>query len=160
MRIKTICIVGENYIVMPRSHIQRSPAEFVDRQKVAEIQIRQGIERIFRLKSTLSHFGRGSGGALWTSRPARARQYTNESWGKPARQMGGRGPSIGQLINSVLSMRRPNTRPTLGRQAGRGSTQRPAKILAKMPFFFFFFFFFFFLARREVGRAPFMWRPL
>ena len=29
-------------------------------QKVAEIQIRQGVERTFRLKSTLSHFGRGS----------------------------------------------------------------------------------------------------
>ena len=51
-------------VVMPASHIQWSPAEFVDRQKVAEFQTRQGVERIFRLKSTLSHIGRGSGGAL------------------------------------------------------------------------------------------------
>ena len=55
---------------MPTSHIQRSPAEFVDHPNVVEFHIRQGVERIFRLKSTLSHFGRGSGGALWTSRPA------------------------------------------------------------------------------------------
>ena len=58
---------------MPTSHIQRSPAEFVDRPKVAEFHIRQGVERIFRLKATmatLSHFGRGSRGALWISRPA------------------------------------------------------------------------------------------
>ena len=47
---------------MPSSHIQRSPAEFVDRQKVAEFC--QGVERIFRLKSTLSHFGRGKGAAV------------------------------------------------------------------------------------------------
>ena len=49
---------------MPTSHIQRSPAEIVDRPNVAEFQIRQGVERIFCLKCTLSHFGRGSGGAL------------------------------------------------------------------------------------------------
>ena len=103
-------------VLMPRSHIQRSPAEFVDRQKVAEIQIRQGVERIFRLKSTLSHDGRGSGGALWTSRPAPVRtlgrgsggalwtslsmpgprQNTNGSRAKPARHMGGRRPTFGQ----------------------------------------------------------------
>ena len=53
--------------LMPTSHIQRSPAEFVDRPKVA---IRQGVERIFRLKSTLSHFGRGSGGAPLNKSPA------------------------------------------------------------------------------------------
>ena len=44
--------------VMPTSHIQRSPAEIVDRPNVAEFQIRQGVERIFCLKCTLSHFGR------------------------------------------------------------------------------------------------------
>ena len=49
---------------MPTSHIQRSPVEIVDRPNVAEFQIRQGVERIFCLKCTLSHFGRGSGGAL------------------------------------------------------------------------------------------------
>ena len=32
---------------MPTSHIQRSPAEIVDRPNVAEFQIRQGVERIF-----------------------------------------------------------------------------------------------------------------
>ena len=32
---------------MPTSHIQRSPAEIVDRLNVAEFQIRQGVERIF-----------------------------------------------------------------------------------------------------------------
>ena len=48
---------------MPASRMQRSPAEFVDHQKVAEFQTRQGVERIFRLKSTLSHLGQGSGGA-------------------------------------------------------------------------------------------------
>ena len=62
--------LGHHYAYTCRSHIQRSPAEFVDRQKVAEIQIRQGVERIFRLKSTLLHFGRGSGGALRTCRLA------------------------------------------------------------------------------------------
>ena len=52
-------------VIMPTSHyIQRSPAEIVDRPNVAEFQIRQGVERIFCLKCTLSHFGRGSGGAL------------------------------------------------------------------------------------------------
>ena len=57
-----ICDVG----IMPTSHIQRSSAEIVDRPNVAEVQIRQGVERIFCLKCTLSHFGRGSGGALRT----------------------------------------------------------------------------------------------
>lgn len=36
--------------LMPASHIQRSPAEFVYRQKVAEFQNRRGVERIFRWK--------------------------------------------------------------------------------------------------------------
>lgn len=49
---------------MPASHIQRSSAELVDRQKVAELQTRQAVEIIFRLKSTLSHIGRGSVGAF------------------------------------------------------------------------------------------------
>ena len=49
---------------MPTSNIQRSPANFVDhRQKVAEIQIRQGVERIFRLKSIPCHISDGIGGA-------------------------------------------------------------------------------------------------
>ena len=52
------------WLCLYTSHIQRSPAKFVDRQKVAKFQIRQGVERVFPLKSTLSHFGRGSGGAL------------------------------------------------------------------------------------------------
>ena len=34
-------------VLMPTSHIQRSPAEIVDRPNVAEFQIRQGVERIF-----------------------------------------------------------------------------------------------------------------
>ena len=55
---------------MPTSHIQRSPAEFVVRPNVAEFHIRPRVEHILCLKSTLSHFGRSSGGALWTSRPA------------------------------------------------------------------------------------------
>ena len=59
-----------NLSFMPTWYIQRSPAEFVDRPKVTEFYMRQGVERFFRLKSTLSHFGRGSEGALWTSRPA------------------------------------------------------------------------------------------
>ena len=41
-----------------------------------QFQIRHGVERIFRLKSTLSHFRRGSGGALWTSRPAPVSKLT------------------------------------------------------------------------------------
>ena len=49
---------------MPTLHIQQSPAEIVDRPNVAEFQIRQGVERIFCLKCTLSQFGRGSGGSL------------------------------------------------------------------------------------------------
>ena len=49
---------------MPTSHIQRFPAEIVDCPNVAEFQIRQGVERIFCFKCTLSHFGRGSSGAL------------------------------------------------------------------------------------------------
>ena len=55
-----------NEIIMPTSHIQRSPAEIVDRPNVAEFQIRQGFRAFFflNLKCTLSHFGRGSGGAL------------------------------------------------------------------------------------------------
>lgn len=52
---------------MPASHIQWPPAEFVGRQKVAEFQTRRGVERIFRLESTLLHIGRGSGGAVWTA---------------------------------------------------------------------------------------------
>ena len=40
------------------SHIQRSPAEIVDRPNVAEFQIHQGVERIFCFKCTLSHFAR------------------------------------------------------------------------------------------------------
>ena len=45
---------------MPTSHIQRSPAEFVDRQKIAEIQIRQGVERIFLTKSIPCHISDGA----------------------------------------------------------------------------------------------------
>ena len=51
--------VSNAYVTYPRS-----PAEIVDRPNVAEFKIRQGVERIFCLKCTLSHFGRGSGGAL------------------------------------------------------------------------------------------------
>ena len=40
---------------MPTSHIQRSPAEVVDRPNVAEFQIRQGVERIFCLKLYPDH---------------------------------------------------------------------------------------------------------
>ena len=54
-----IVFLNFSFVLMPTSHIQRSPAEFVDRPNVAEFHIRQGVERIFRLKSTLSHFGRG-----------------------------------------------------------------------------------------------------
>ena len=64
------------YAVMSTPHIQPSPADSVVRQKVAEFQTRQGVERIFRLKSTLSHFGRGSGGALWNYRPAPVSKLT------------------------------------------------------------------------------------
>ena len=35
---------------MPTSHIQRSPAEIVDRPNVAEFQIRQGVEHMFLLE--------------------------------------------------------------------------------------------------------------
>ena len=35
---------------------------------------------IFRLKSTLSHFGRGSVGALWKSRPAPVSELTGVGW--------------------------------------------------------------------------------
>ena len=34
--------------VMPTSHIQRSPAEIVDRPNVAEFQIRQGVRFLAR----------------------------------------------------------------------------------------------------------------
>ena len=40
---------------MPTSHIQRSPAEIVDRPNIAEFQIRQGVERIFCLKCIPCH---------------------------------------------------------------------------------------------------------
>ena len=49
---------------MPTSHIQRSPAEFVDRQKVAEFQIRQGVdgvEGIFSLEINPVTFRTGLG---------------------------------------------------------------------------------------------------
>ena len=83
---------------MPTSHIQRqrSPAEFVDRPKVAEFHIRPGVERILRLKSTLSHFGRSSGGALWISRPAPVSTLTGVG-AKLARHnflMGGPGAGV------------------------------------------------------------------
>ena len=69
---------------MPMSHIQRSPAEIVDRPNVAEFQIRQGVEHIFCLKCTLSHFGRGSGGALRKlvirNRPAPVSKLTGVVW--------------------------------------------------------------------------------
>ena len=47
---------------MPIRHviIPQSPAEFVDRQKVAEFQIRQGVARIFRLKSCPCHISDGA----------------------------------------------------------------------------------------------------
>ena len=50
LRNFTIILISSS---LPTSHIQRSPAEFVDRPKVAEFNIRQGVDRIFRLKSTL-----------------------------------------------------------------------------------------------------------
>ena len=64
------------HFVMPASHIQRSPAEFkfVDRQKVVEFQTRQGVERIFRFKYTLSHFWTGLGKCPLNKSPG-ARQY-------------------------------------------------------------------------------------
>ena len=92
--------------LMTTSHIQRSPAEFVDRPKVAEFHIRHGFERIFRLKSTLSHFGRASG----------------------ARSTYGRAPSeFRSMIN-----RSDDARPTPGQHSAdtrAGSAQRPACVL-------------------------------
>ena len=46
---------------MPMSHIQRSPAEIVDRPNVAEFQIRQGVERIFLLEMYPVTFWTGLG---------------------------------------------------------------------------------------------------
>ena len=49
------------YATAYTSHIQRSPAEIVDRPNVAEFQIRRGVERIFCLKCIPCHIlGRGS----------------------------------------------------------------------------------------------------
>ena len=47
-RRKAECLhIMFNEIIMPTSHIQRSPAEIVDRPNVAEFQIRQGFRAFF-----------------------------------------------------------------------------------------------------------------
>ena len=81
---------------MPGScHIQRSPAELVVRHKVAEIKIREGVERIFCvLKIYPVTFRTGLGRRPLNKSPD-ARQYTNGIRAKLARHMGGRRPSFG-----------------------------------------------------------------
>ena len=51
-------MIHNAYVTYPT--VLRSPAEFVDRPKVAEFQIRQGVERIFRLKSIPCHISDGA----------------------------------------------------------------------------------------------------
>ena len=106
---------------MPTSHIQRSPAEIVDQPNVAEFKIRQGVERIFCLKCTLSHFGRGSGGAfrklVIRNRPAPCERRPipkNHGGARSDRADSGRHPGENALFSSqrgrpasVLDMWRP-----------------------------------------------------
>ena len=95
--------------------------------EVAEFHIRPGVEHILCLKSTLSHFGRSSGGALWTSRPAPVSTLTGLESGE-AHSTYGRAPSE---FRSTIN-RSVDARPTPGQHSAdtrAGSAQQPACVL-------------------------------
>ena len=112
--------------LMPTSHIQRSPAEIVDRPYVAKFQIRQGVKHIFCLKCTLSHFGWGSGGDL--------RKLVIRNRPEPISKLTeGRAPSkfrsvISQFVDARLTPGRRSVRvlaDLLRRPAWRPPTSAP-----------------------------------
>ena len=118
--------VVKSYIIMPTSHIQQSPAEFVDRPKVAKFHIRQGVERIFSPEIYAVTFQTGLGRRPLDKSPG-ARYYTNGSRAKLARHNGRAPFEFRSMINRSV-----DARPTPGRHSAdtrAGSNQRHACVL-------------------------------